>query len=150
MRGKSFIILSIVLIFGTAWLIAANRKYASAPSPSSKNLHNIRHAPYPSTLAIQPFCPLKKLIGIPCPGCGSTRAILYLSKGRFREALYMNPLALLVALFCAIAYFWAFADLLKNRNTLEIFLTTPLSPKYLPLLLIPILLNWIFNFYKGF
>ncbi len=62
----------------------------------------------------------------------------------------MNPLALLVALFCAIAYFWAFADLLKNRNTLEIFLTTPLSPKYLPLLLIPILLNWIFNFYKGF
>jgi glucan phosphoethanolaminetransferase (alkaline phosphatase superfamily) len=37
------------------------------------------------------FCPFKILTGIPCPGCGMTRAILSITKGDFREALNYNP-----------------------------------------------------------
>ena len=37
------------------------------------------------------FCPFKALTGIPCPGCGMTRAMLSLTKGDFRGAFGYNP-----------------------------------------------------------
>ena len=37
-------------------------------------------------------CPFKALTGIPCPGCGMTRAVLHACKGEFREAFYYHPL----------------------------------------------------------
>ena len=37
------------------------------------------------------FCPSVILFGLPCPGCGTTRAALYLLKGDFAEAFYINP-----------------------------------------------------------
>ncbi|HVN97643.1 MAG TPA: DUF2752 domain-containing protein [Syntrophorhabdaceae bacterium] len=37
------------------------------------------------------FCPFKALTGIPCPGCGMTRALLCMAKGDFSGALALNP-----------------------------------------------------------
>jgi hypothetical protein len=37
------------------------------------------------------FCPFKALTGIPCPGCGMTRAILSMAKGDFHGAVGHNP-----------------------------------------------------------
>ena len=37
------------------------------------------------------FCPSVILCGLPCPRCGTTRAALYLLKGDFAEAFYINP-----------------------------------------------------------
>jgi hypothetical protein len=37
------------------------------------------------------FCPFKVLTGIPCPGCGMTRAILSIIKGDFHGAFGYNP-----------------------------------------------------------
>lgn len=37
------------------------------------------------------FCPSVILFGLPCPGCGTTRAAIYLLKGDFAEAFYINP-----------------------------------------------------------
>ena len=37
-------------------------------------------------------CPFKSLTGLPCPGCGSTRAALALADFRFLEALTTYPL----------------------------------------------------------
>ena len=31
------------------------------------------------------------VFGLPCPGCGMVRALLYVLKGQFSEALYINP-----------------------------------------------------------
>ena len=40
---------------------------------------------------VNAFCPLLVLTGIPCAGCGMTRAFLYLFRGQFSRAMYMNP-----------------------------------------------------------
>ena len=37
-------------------------------------------------------CPFKAVTGIPCPGCGMTRAVLSACKGDFRGAFYYHPL----------------------------------------------------------
>lgn len=41
-------------------------------------------------------CPIRFLTGVPCPGCGMTRAGLALLHGRVREALHFHPAIFLV------------------------------------------------------
>ena len=45
------------------------------------------------------FCPLLILTGLPCPGCGTTRALIYIFRGQFGRALQLNPCAFLMVLF---------------------------------------------------
>lgn len=42
-----------------------------------------------------PPCPLHSFVGIPCPTCGTTRAVLALAHGEIFEAVRMNPLVVL-------------------------------------------------------
>ena len=49
------------------------------------------------------FCPLLVVTGIPCAGCGLTRAFLFLCSGQLGRAMYMNPSVLPVLLF--VLYF---------------------------------------------
>ena len=37
-------------------------------------------------------CPIKKVLGVRCPGCGMTRATLVLMSGDLRKAYKYNPL----------------------------------------------------------
>ena len=39
------------------------------------------------------FCPSVIVTGFPCPGCGMTRAVLYLLKGQFLRSWALNPAA---------------------------------------------------------
>ena len=49
-----------------------------------------------------PFCPMATVLGIPCPGCGLTRATLALMHGHVRGALALHPLVFVLApLFAA-------------------------------------------------
>lgn len=54
------------------------------------------------------FCPSVILAGIPCPGCGMTRAVFFFATGRFMRGWNMNPLGLLwfalVVYFCVMRY----------------------------------------------
>ena len=43
-------------------------------------------------------CPFKFITGLPCPGCGMTRATLSLFKGDMLSSFYYNPLAIPVDL----------------------------------------------------
>lgn len=43
------------------------------------------------------ICVLRRTTGVPCPGCGLTRALAALAKGRWAAALGFHPLAPLVA-----------------------------------------------------
>lgn len=42
-----------------------------------------------------PSCPTAAIFGIPCPGCGLTRATLALLRGELRAALHFHPLVFL-------------------------------------------------------
>jgi hypothetical protein len=47
-----------------------------------------------------PFCPSALFLGVPCPGCGLTRATVAMLHGDFSKALHLHPLApILVPLF---------------------------------------------------
>lgn len=50
-------------------------------------------------------CISKLLIGIPCPGCGITRAFLCLIKFDFKGVVYYNPLIFIVPIICWIIIF---------------------------------------------
>lgn len=55
-------------------------------------------------LIFRAFCPLLILTGLPCPGCGLTRAALSLLKGQAARAAYHNPsifLLLIFILYCS-------------------------------------------------
>jgi hypothetical protein len=47
---------------------------------------------------IFPPCPFRAATGVPCPGCGMTRAFLLLAQLRLGEALAAHPLAPALAL----------------------------------------------------
>jgi hypothetical protein len=44
-----------------------------------------------------PFCPLASVLGVPCPGCGLTRATLALAHGELTHALELHPLVFVLA-----------------------------------------------------
>lgn len=49
------------------------------------------------------ICLIKRFLGIPCPGCGLTRAVISLCHGDISSAIKLNPLVLIVAPSLAIA-----------------------------------------------
>jgi hypothetical protein len=49
------------------------------------------------------FCPFKALTGIPCPGCGMTRAILSIIKGDFHGAIGYNPFSFFLLFMVVIS-----------------------------------------------
>lgn len=51
------------------------------------------------------FCPSVLLTGLPCAGCGMTRAVFFLLTGRFRRSWQLNPMALPVLLFVVYCLF---------------------------------------------
>jgi len=91
-----------------------------------------------------PFCLLKRLTGIPCPLCGTTRCLQACSRFDFAAALTWNPLAL-VACVGVAAWFTAWtADRLWNRRWLGA-LRRALQVRPLKFGLIgAVFLNWVY------
>lgn len=58
-------------------------------------------------------CALKGMTGIPCPGCGGTRAIRYLLHGKLLQAIYYNAFAV----YCAVVYIVFFVTQTLQRLT---------------------------------
>jgi hypothetical protein len=50
------------------------------------------------------LCLFKNITGLPCPGCGMTRAFLFLGHGKIHEAVILNPNSLLI--FPIIVFLW--------------------------------------------
>lgn len=51
---------------------------------------------FAAILIDMPMCPTAATFGIPCPGCGLTRATLAALHGHFGEAFHLHPLVFLV------------------------------------------------------
>lgn len=54
------------------------------------------------------FCPMIHLTGLPCAGCGLTRAFLYILQGEFVRAIYINPMAYFIIAFLVYCGFWRY------------------------------------------
>jgi hypothetical protein len=58
----------------------------------------------PATSAFYPFCPLHRMTGLLCPGCGSLRALHQLLHGNVATAFHLNALLVLsLPLLAALA-----------------------------------------------
>lgn len=64
----------------------------------------VLHVWQPSADARFAFCLLRRFAGLPCPGCGLTRAFAHLAKGEWTAALRDHPLAPLFAAEAALAW----------------------------------------------
>ena len=94
--------------------------------------------PRPLTL-----CVFKGLTGLPCPTCGSTRALGRLFALDFAGALAMNPFTTLLALVVAA---WALADLalLPARRALELDVPPRHGAALRAGALVLFLANWVY------
>jgi len=57
-------------------------------------------------------CPFRFFTGIPCPACGTTRALLALTRLDFSESIFYNPAALAVV---ALVMVFAHAKTLRRK-----------------------------------
>ena len=66
-------------------------------------------------------CVIKHVTGVPCPSCGSSRAVISLVHGAVVGALYWNPIDLIIFSIMLISPLWIGYHVVTRRNT---FLTS--------------------------
>ena len=94
-------------------------------------------------------CLFKRLTGIPCPGCGTQRALVLLFQGKWYESLMMNPLGILLVVLAVVFVCWGLYDLSVHRRTLHRALHSRWPNYTVVIAALLTLANWIWNIYKG-
>ena len=104
----------------------------------------------PDLIRLLPACVFRALTGLPCPSCGSTRAVLALADGRLLAALAHNPLAILVLGGAAIYLGYALGAILRLVPRVRTGWLTPPMPVPLRVGLPALLMaNWIWLLVQG-
>ena len=90
-------------------------------------------------------CPSKLFYGLPCPGCGTTRATLQLLHGNLLAAVRLNPNCLLAAAFLL---FYPLLLLLSLASLLGPYFPCPVSSARVVLVSAPLpsaswVLSWV-------
>lgn len=60
-------------------------------------------------LVFHAFCPMVIVTGLPCPGCGMTRAVFCFATGQFDKGWELNPLGILwlaLAVYFVLMRYW--------------------------------------------
>ncbi len=133
-RNKLYAILSMACAAGYIWLMLTYHRTFS--------------------LALEPgVCLFKRVTGVPCPSCGSTRSVLSILKGDFLAGILLNPFGIIIVLILLVFPVWIIYDVLSRRDTLfnaynrtELFLKRKWIA--IPAILL-VLLNWIWNIAKS-
>jgi hypothetical protein len=98
-------------------------------------------------------CVLKSTTGIPCPSCGATRSLGSIIDLNFYMALQINPLGYLIALALVLFPLWILFDLIFRRESFFLFyvffIQSILNRKNSIFFIVLIIINWIWNIYKG-
>jgi hypothetical protein len=98
-------------------------------------------------------CIIKHATNIPCPSCGSTRSALSFINGDLHNALYWNPVGILLVILMIAIPAWIVYDSLTKKNTFYWFyckMEMKLKRKKIAIpLIVLVLMNWIWNIYKG-
>ena len=97
-------------------------------------------------------CLFYAITTIPCPSCGTTRSIMALLQRNLREALYNNPLGIIVFLIAIVLPIWIVIDMFMRKESLFAFynwINKKFSFNIVTILIVLLLLaNWIWNIYK--
>ena len=98
-------------------------------------------------------CFVKNINQLPCPSCGSTRAVLSILNGNFQDAFIFNPLGFIVIFLLILVPLWIVKDWITRKKTFQNFyqkIECYLSNKRISLPFLGlIVLNWIWNINKG-
>lgn len=62
------------------------------------------------------FCPIKKFLGLYCPGCGVTRMLYSILKGQLYQAFRYNPLIFISLPFFVFYYIDHLYSINKNKK----------------------------------
>lgn len=54
------------------------------------------------------FCPTVIIAGLPCPGCGLTRSVIFFLTGQWERSLYLNPLGGVVVLLAVYCFYFRY------------------------------------------
>lgn len=98
-------------------------------------------------------CLIKQITHVPCPSCGSSRAVLTILQGDIMQSLYWNPFGLIILAIMVISPLWMAYDLVSKRNTF--FNAYQHAERLLRIKwvtvtgIILVLTNWIWNISKG-
>ena len=97
-------------------------------------------------------CLFRRITGLPCPSCGATHSLVYLSHGDFAGAWFANPLGYVLAIGMMVVPALLLFDLLLRRTTFYYFYTLAEARLRKPGLAIPLLLlllaNWAWSILK--
>ena len=133
-RSKLYAILLIACMAGYIWLLYGITNQRT----ESKSIE---------------VCLIKHATNIPCPSCGSTKAVISLIEGNFFKALSINPFGIIIAAIMLITPLWILFDVASKRQSLydfykrtEFFLKKPSVA--IPLVLL-VVINWIWNITKA-
>jgi hypothetical protein len=99
------------------------------------------------------FCMIKNVTGYACPACGTTRAVQLFLQGNFAASFQMNPFGIIVAILMLIAPLWILFDVITKKDTFYFWYKKAeeiIRTKWIAIpLIILVLINWIWNIYKG-
>jgi hypothetical protein len=63
----------------------------------------------------QSLCPFKMVTGFPCPGCGITKALIFLYQGEIVKSLHYHLFAIPLVLFCVTIIVLLTVNLFKQK-----------------------------------
>jgi hypothetical protein len=95
-------------------------------------------------------CPFLHTTGIPCPGCGASRACAALLRGRFRGALHLHLFAPFFLLAIAIFIFASFLSGSARLRFTQSLATFERATKITQLLLATAIVYWLFRLLYDF
>lgn len=97
-------------------------------------------------------CLTRYLFHIPCPSCGTTRAVHAAFHGEWVDSLYYNPIGIMLACMMVVIPIWIIADtLIGSASLLKAYRLIERKLQSWPYALagiLAILINWIWNLVK--
>lgn len=94
----------------------------------------------------EPDCLFKRILTIPCPICGMTRAFKFILQGDFLMALKMNLLS--IPLFISIVIFYITYIISFCFKKDYIYKLYDLVIKYYKIIILVLIINWGINIVK--
>ena len=97
-------------------------------------------------------CVFKRVTSLPCPSCGTTRAVSHLFNGEIMKSLYLNPFGIIVGVIMTVFPCWIIWDFIAKKQTFYNFyikIENIIKKKKIAIpLIVLVILNWIWNIHK--